>query len=116
MAVKIATGSYVIRNRRTSQVIQIPQSDSWTPPVGPFVLGLGQRDEAVHRDRQIWWVEPAPGIQGDETTEDGGYFSITNIASGKGFAQSGTELFCRGEDGNLNQMWILRRVVEDKER
>jgi hypothetical protein len=116
MADKIATGPYVISNRETSQVIEFLDLEAWSSLGEVFALRMGERDESVHRDRQIWWVEPTPGIQDDDITEeDGGFFSITNIASGLVFAQRGEDLFCHDEDGNPNQTWMLRRVMEDKE-
>jgi hypothetical protein len=113
MADEIATGPYVIRNRGTGQVIEIEKSEEWAVQ-GEIALRVGERDEVAQRDRQIWWVEPIPGVQ-DSTTREDGMFMITNIASGKGFSVSLPDLVCQDDSGRPSQTWILSRVVEDKE-
>jgi hypothetical protein len=56
MAQTISPGAYVIRNRKTSTVLQADghPNDSH--------VSTSERDEERHRDRQIWWIEADPGF------------------------------------------------------
>lgn len=69
MLSRVTTGAYIIRKRDTSIAIKACGNAVTT---WDWVVGAEQ-DEANHRDQQIWWVEPLPGLE----REDEMTYSIT---------------------------------------
>jgi hypothetical protein len=110
---RITTGAYLIRNTYHYKLLHVVGDSEHDF----HKVNLHGRDENVHRDRQIWWVEPEPGEEGTDV------YSITNIRTGKALQRDnsvrgrgvGVGLIIEDRDiGSEKQMWEIRRVMDGK--
>ena len=113
MAAPISTGAYIIRNKQTSTVLHVQPNRSSMPVIA------GERDEGVHRESQIWWVEPLP-TQATEGTDskEGILYTITSLAYGaldlpQGIFGTGVKIQAYPRNGAPWQQWRLRAEADN---
>ncbi|KAF8248497.1 hypothetical protein K440DRAFT_660799 [Wilcoxina mikolae CBS 423.85] len=90
MADIIPPGAYIIRNIKTSTVLQNNPKDNYDVSC----ITAAEQDEEKYREQQIWWVEADPGYEElnareDKTTKEGGVYRISNIATSQSLDSGG---------------------------
>lgn len=99
---KIPTGSYVIRNKKTSTVLHVEDPNPKSPDSAKKRgIVASAQDENRYREQQVWWIEPFPDCNEDD--QDGLVYSIMNTSNGK-FLDLNPG---RGGDGIRKGRWEL---------
>lgn len=99
----IQRGAYLLRLWDTEKVIT--SSPAFPPDTGYIGVKTEWKNEATTRERQIWWIERAPGDEENDEHPIRQKYTITQSGSGRGLVSNGQEVSAHRLDGKPEEHW-----------
>ncbi|PUU76258.1 hypothetical protein B9Z19DRAFT_1088607 [Tuber borchii] len=99
----IQRGAYLLRLWDTEQVVTSSLAEP--PNTGYIDVKNERKKEAVHRERQIWWIERAPGDEEHNEHPTRQKYTITQCGSGRGLVSNGQKASVYGMHGKPEEYW-----------